>query len=237
MPRDREYEAGVRAYKHFIVQNGKAIGGWEYLEDARDELRAMKEEERLGDAKIVARSRLGTYEIDPKRPFARPRDVKSVGPATRPKTRGIPAGHGKVITADDIFGGVAKKVKKPLRMARTESALWGLGGAIFVPANAHFSELAPWHGGLASRGAPAPRDPGTRGIEASWKSAKEAMGGAHLEVVRLVSGNILLVDEDGLMKRLPLNSIASSAAAASSIDAIVGDAVFVPKHLARKALG
>jgi hypothetical protein len=70
MARDREYEAQVRNYTRFIVQNGKTIGGWEYPEDARDELRAMKEEGRLGDAKIVARSGLAKYGIDPKRPFA-----------------------------------------------------------------------------------------------------------------------------------------------------------------------
>lgn len=72
MARDREYEKQVRNYTRFIVQNGKAVGGWEYAEDAKDELRAMKEEGRLGDAKIVARASLAKYGIDPKRPFATP---------------------------------------------------------------------------------------------------------------------------------------------------------------------
>ena len=70
MARDREYEKQVRAYTRFIVQNGKAIGGWEYPEDAKDELRAMKEEGRLGDAKIVARASLAKYGINPATPFA-----------------------------------------------------------------------------------------------------------------------------------------------------------------------
>jgi len=70
MARDREYEKQARAYTRFIVQNGKAVGGWEYPEDAKDELRAMKDEGRLGDAKIVARASLAKYGIDPKRPFA-----------------------------------------------------------------------------------------------------------------------------------------------------------------------
>jgi hypothetical protein len=70
MARDREYEKQARAYTRFIVQNGKAVGGWEYAEDAKDELRAMKDEGRLGDAKIVARASLAKYGIDPKRPFA-----------------------------------------------------------------------------------------------------------------------------------------------------------------------
>jgi hypothetical protein len=70
MARDREYEKQARAYTRFIVQNGKAIGGWEYPEDAKDELRAMKDEGRLGDAKIMARASLAKYGIDPKRPFA-----------------------------------------------------------------------------------------------------------------------------------------------------------------------
>jgi len=70
MARDREYEKQARAYTRFIVQNGKAVGGWEYPEDAKDELRAMKDEGRLGDAKIVARARLAQYGIDPANPFA-----------------------------------------------------------------------------------------------------------------------------------------------------------------------
>lgn len=70
MARDREYEKQVRAYTRFIVQNGKAVSGWEYPEDAKDELRAMKEEGRLGDARIVARASLAKHGIDPARPFA-----------------------------------------------------------------------------------------------------------------------------------------------------------------------
>jgi hypothetical protein len=70
-PREPRRFRDARATR-FIVQSGKAIGGWEYPEDARDELRAMKEEGRLGDARIVARSRLAQYGIDPRRPFGAP---------------------------------------------------------------------------------------------------------------------------------------------------------------------
>lgn len=70
MARDREYEKQARAYKFFIVQGGRAVSGWEYSEDARDELRAMKQEGRASaDVKIVARSRLAKLGIDPGRPF------------------------------------------------------------------------------------------------------------------------------------------------------------------------
>lgn len=80
MARDREYEQQVRAYTRFIVQGGKAVSGWEYAEDAKDELRAMKEEGRLGDARIVARNQLAKYGIDPARPFAAPSASASVSP-------------------------------------------------------------------------------------------------------------------------------------------------------------
>jgi len=94
MARDREYEKEARAYKHFIVKEGKAIGGWEFASDARDELRAMKEESRLGDAKIVARSRLAQLGIDPKRPFATP-------------LKGPASGFGKEKTVADFKARIA----------------------------------------------------------------------------------------------------------------------------------
>jgi hypothetical protein len=94
MARDREYEAQVRAYKHFIVKEGRAVGGWEFASDAKDELRAMKEESRLGDAKIVARSRLAQLGIDPKRPFA-------------PPLKGPASGFGKEKTVADFKARIA----------------------------------------------------------------------------------------------------------------------------------
>jgi hypothetical protein len=94
MARDREYEKQARAYTRFIVQNGKAVGGWEYAEDAKDELRAMKDEGRLGDARIVARASLAKYGIDPKQPFA----VAPKGPAS---------GFGKEKTAADFRARIA----------------------------------------------------------------------------------------------------------------------------------
>ena len=93
MARDREYEKQARAYTRFIVQNGKAVGGWEYPEDAKNELRAMKDEGRLGDAKIVARARLAQYGIDPANPFAMASAASAAGAAKHesggnPSTRG-----------------------------------------------------------------------------------------------------------------------------------------------------
>jgi hypothetical protein len=74
-------------------------------------------------------------------------------------------------------------------------------------------------------------------IDATWKAVQEALHGAYLEPVRLRSGNMLIVDEEGLLKHLAWNSVATSIAMSAGVEAIVGDAVFVPKHLVRKVLG
>lgn len=108
--------------------------------------------------------------------------------------------------------------KKPPHMSALEAQTWDFGAVLYIPARAHL-------------------DGGVIPIMPTWASVTYVMGGAHIEVVNLVSGNVLLVDEDGLNKRLAWNSVASTIAQLSGIEAIVGNAVFVPKHLVRKVLG
>lgn len=64
-------------------------------------------------------------------------------------------------------------------------------------------------------------------ISPTWDAAKAALGGAMIEVVRLPGGAVLLVDEEGLLKGLKHNPMASDVARIH----IVGPAVLVPSNL------
>jgi len=112
----------------------------------------------------------------------------------------------------------AGRSKAPLSMSVLEKQMWEADGVLFIPWNAHIGgEIVPIH--------------------ATWQSVQAALRGAYLEPVYLLSGNVLIVDEDGMNKRLHWNSVATSIARLSGVEAIVGDAVFVPKHLVQKVLG
>lgn len=103
-------------------------------------------------------------------------------------------------------------------MSVMERQMWDAGKVLFIPWNAHLGgEIVPIH--------------------ATWESVHAALRGAYLEPVYLLSGNVLIVDEDGVNKRLHWNSLATTIARMSGVEAIVGDVVFVPKHLVRKVLG
>lgn len=62
--------------------------------------------------------------------------------------------------------------------------------------------------------------------------SRRFLDGGYVEVVTLRSRAILIVDEEGLLKDLPLNNIASLAAARP----IFGNAIYVPKEDAKKAM-
>ena len=64
----------------------------------------------------------------------------------------------------------------------------------------------------------APADP-EKGY--SLAQLKDAIGGGYIEIVRLGRGKILVVDEEGWLKPLPLNITASALAG----QAIAGDAL------------
>lgn len=64
-------------------------------------------------------------------------------------------------------------------------------------------------------------------IDPTWDAAKAALGGAMIEVIRLPGGAVLLVDEEGLLKGLKHNPMASDVARIH----IVGPAVLVPSNL------
>ena len=59
------------------------------------------------------------------------------------------------------------------------------------------------------------------GNDFKWEELHELIGG-YIEIVRLGNGEILVVDEEGLCKRLPINLIASLRAGFT----IVGPAVW-----------
>lgn len=69
-------------------------------------------------------------------------------------------------------------------------------------------------------------------IDPTWDAAKAALGDAMIEVVRLPSGAVLLVDEEGLLKGLKHNPMASDVARIH----IVGPAVLVPSNLVTAVL-
>ena len=59
-------------------------------------------------------------------------------------------------------------------------------------------------------------------FRAELKSLQDLVGG-YIQAVQILDGGVMLVDEDGLMKRLPLNPVASRIAGTQ----IVGTAVVV----------
>lgn len=70
-------------------------------------------------------------------------------------------------------------------------------------------------------------------LSGGFDAMKKAIGGGYIEPVYLQSGNMMIVDEDGLMKGLPFNAHASAVAGFD----IVGMAVFVPARWKTKSLG
>ena len=59
------------------------------------------------------------------------------------------------------------------------------------------------------------------GTDFKWEELKDMIGG-YIEIVRLRNGNMLVVDEEGKVKKRPVNIVASQLAG----QAIVGDVVF-----------
>jgi hypothetical protein len=70
-------------------------------------------------------------------------------------------------------------------------------------------------------------------IESSFGAVRTALGGALLEPVTLPTGDVLLVDEEGVLRRLPYNVTASLLSGRS----LVGKVAYVPKKLVKKVLG
>jgi hypothetical protein len=70
-------------------------------------------------------------------------------------------------------------------------------------------------------------------LKPTWTAAKIAMNDAFLVPVHLPDGSVLLVDEDGLSKKLSVNTLASIMAGQQ----LVGDVVLVPKKFVKKVLG
>jgi hypothetical protein len=66
-----------------------------------------------------------------------------------------------------------------------------------------------------------------------FRDIRQAIGAYTAEVVRLKDGSVLLVDEDGLARGLPVNPKASKWAGCP----IVGTVAFVPKGLVKRVLG
>jgi hypothetical protein len=72
---------------------------------------------------------------------------------------------------------------------------------------------------------------------ASFEACQRAVGGS-VEPVRLRGGDILLVNEEGLMRNLPFNPGASLLTISRGIRThIVGPAVYVPAALVKQVLG
>jgi len=70
-------------------------------------------------------------------------------------------------------------------------------------------------------------------VEPSWDVVKKALNNVMLEPVWLSDGSCLLVDEEGLLKNLPYNPLASQVAG----QPLVGTAALVRKRLVKKVLG
>jgi hypothetical protein len=69
---------------------------------------------------------------------------------------------------------------------------------------------------------------------ASFEACQRAVGGS-VELVRLRGGDILLVNEEGLLMGLPLNPGASLLTGRKQ--RLVGPAVYVPAALVKQVLG
>lgn len=70
----------------------------------------------------------------------------------------------------------------------------------------------------------------------SYKTLRDAIGGGYVEHVTLMSGNMIVVDEEGRMKGMPLNRDASLIVGTQLGVPIVGPMVWIPKAHKRKAL-
>lgn len=57
----------------------------------------------------------------------------------------------------------------------------------------------------------------------SLKELKKAIGGGYIEIVPFRPNLVMVVDEDGKMKRLPLNTVATRIYNSKTNDYIVGD--------------
>jgi hypothetical protein len=66
----------------------------------------------------------------------------------------------------------------------------------------------------------------------SFESVREFIGG-HIEPVRLADGTVAVIDEEGLLKGLPVNYYAADL---TGYD-LVGPVAIIPKGLVRRVLG
>jgi len=69
-------------------------------------------------------------------------------------------------------------------------------------------------------------------VDISYASLRRAIGGGLVERYKLPSGNVLIFDEEGVLKGLPVNPLASMIIGGR----LVGTVVFIPKEHARMAL-
>ena len=70
----------------------------------------------------------------------------------------------------------------------------------------------------------------------SYNTLRAAIGGGMVEPVTLISGNMIIVDEEGRMKNMPLNRDATLIVGRQLGVPIVGPMVWIPKANKRKAL-
>lgn len=109
---------------------------------------------------------------------------------------------------------------KPGKMSELESKLYDMALA---------SETPKWKGAI---GIFIPVSGAITPEPIDFTRAKRLIGGGMVEPVYLPSGNLLIVDEEGLLKGMHVNEVASHSVGVH----IAGPAVFVPKKYARKAL-
>jgi len=72
--------------------------------------------------------------------------------------------------------------------------------------------------------------------ELSFEILKKAIGGGYVQPVTLASGNMIVVDEEGLLKQFRLNPVLSAIASEQLGTPIVGSGVFVARAHKRLAL-
>lgn len=113
-----------------------------------------------------------------------------------------------------------KSTSRPKGMSELEAKLYDMALA---------SETPKWKGAV---GIFIPVNGAITPEPIDFTRAKRLIGGGMVEPVQLPSGNLLIADEEGLLKRMPVNEVASLSVGIH----IVGPAIFVPKHHARKAL-